>query len=144
MNQPKKNTVLWWLLRIEDKELRERAVRACVLPDFECSDFESAIAIMCGWSDTEQYDEGVDFWDKICNQATDNLIPLLAEPYTEPTKTDGEKSDAIEVLKWMINEGFCLYEDGHIFHKDDAEADWEKTPEQIYELYKKAKTPIKL
>lgn len=86
MNQPKSNTVLWWLLRIEDKELRERAVRACKNHDTDCADLELAIEYMCIWSDTKQYGEGWEFWYKISEQAADSLIPLLHIPYTKKTK----------------------------------------------------------
>ena len=77
MNQPKPNTVLWWLLRIEDKELRERAVRACKHPDGYANYLEDAICNMGLWEDTNEFTE---FWLHIAVDALNNLIPLLPVP----------------------------------------------------------------
>lgn len=135
------NTVLWWLLRIEDKELRERAVRACAWPDKVFGSLEDAIWSMCSWDDTEEYGEGICFWYEISEQAQKNLIPLLPVSCTEPavsvteqsSDTEGKKSDAIDFAEWTQKKDFFMLDDNFWMQFGLKQ---KYTSEQLYELYK--------
>ena len=80
MEQPKKDTVLWWLNRIADEDLRHRAVSQCT--DHANSNelvysLGQAIPFMDNWDNTL---EGAEFWADKSIEARDGFIELLPEP----------------------------------------------------------------
>lgn len=78
---PAPNTVMWWLCRIADPEIRRRAVSNCLewglMQNERCPNIGESIGAGFMWGRTK---EGVGYWDRFSLSE----IPLLSEPdFTE-------------------------------------------------------------
>lgn len=72
---PAENTVMWWLCRIADDEVRRKAVVNAIEWGYQglVNEFRDAMWAAFLWQNTE---EGYEFWDKVDQEQS----PLLPSP----------------------------------------------------------------